>query len=67
MKPSEALVLHRAEVLRLLDAAWARNPRLFGPTARGDDTEESDLDLWIDAPPGFTLLYLAHSTSTYSR
>lgn len=58
MKPSEALALHRIEVLCILDAAGARNPRVFGSVARGEDTEESDLDLWIDAPPGFTLFDL---------
>ena len=58
MKPSEALALHRVEVLRILDAAGARNPRVFGSVVRGEDTEESDLDLWIDAPPGFTLFDL---------
>ena len=59
VKPSDALTLHRAEVLRILAEAGARNPRVFGSVARGDDTEESDLDLLIDAPPGFTLLDLA--------
>ncbi|QQX89666.1 nucleotidyltransferase domain-containing protein (plasmid) [Cupriavidus necator] len=58
MKPSEALALHRNEVLRILDAAGALNPRVFGSVARGEDTEGSDLDLWIDAPPGFTLFNL---------
>jgi predicted nucleotidyltransferase len=58
MRPSEALALHRTEVLRILDDAGVRNPRLFGSTARGDDTEDSDLDLLIDAPPGFTLFDL---------
>jgi predicted nucleotidyltransferase len=59
MKPSEALTLHRAEVLRILSEAGASNARVFGSVARGDDTDESDLDLWIDVPPGFTLLDLA--------
>lgn len=58
MKPSEALTLHRDEVLRILAAAGALNPRVFGSVARGEDTEESDLDLWIDPAPGFSLLDL---------
>jgi uncharacterized protein len=58
MRPSEALALHRAEVLRILDAAGVRDPRIFGSVAHGKDTEESDLDLWIEAPPGFSLLDL---------
>lgn len=58
MKPSVALALHRDEVLRILAAAGALNPRVFGSVARGDDTEESDLDLWIDPAPGFSLFDL---------
>lgn len=58
MKPFEALALHRTEVLRILDAAGVCNPRVFGSVAHGEDTEESDLDLWIDVPAGFTLLDL---------
>jgi predicted nucleotidyltransferase len=58
MRPSEALALHRDDVLRILDAAGVRNPRVFGSVARGEDTEDSDLDLWIEAPPGFTLFDL---------
>ncbi|WP_246279274.1 nucleotidyltransferase family protein [Paraburkholderia ultramafica] len=45
-------------MLRILDAAGVQSVRVFGSVARGEDTEESDLDLWIDAPPGFTLLDL---------
>ncbi|MBW5287879.1 nucleotidyltransferase family protein [Burkholderia gladioli] len=58
MKPSDALALHRDEVLRILDASGVGNPRVFGSVARGEDTEESDFDLWIEAPPGFSLLDL---------
>ena len=31
---------------------------VISPTARGEDTEDSDLDLLIDAPPGFSLFDL---------
>lgn len=58
LKPSEALTLHRADVLRILEAAGVRNPRVFGSVARGEDTEGSDLDLLIDTPAGFTLFDL---------
>lgn len=58
MRPSDALALHRNEVLLMLGAAGVSNPRLFGSTARGDDTDGSDLDLLIDTPPGFTLFDL---------
>lgn len=59
MKPSEALALHRAEVLRIPGEVGATNARVFGSVARGCDTDESDLGLWIEVPPGFTLLDLA--------
>jgi predicted nucleotidyltransferase len=58
MKPSEALALHRDAVLRILAAAGARNPRVFGSVARGEDTEGNDLDLWIHPAPGFSLFDL---------
>lgn len=38
VKPSEALALRRTEVLRILDAAAALNPRVFSSVARGDDS-----------------------------
>ncbi|MGH6739843.1 MAG: nucleotidyltransferase family protein, partial [Bradyrhizobium sp.] len=28
------------------------NPKVFGSAARGDDTDGSDLDLLVEAPPG---------------
>jgi predicted nucleotidyltransferase len=62
IKPSEALALHRDDVLRILAAAGALNPRVFGSVARGDDTEDSDLDLWIDPAPGFSLFDLGGLT-----
>lgn len=58
MKPSEALALHRDEVPRILAAAGALNPRVFGSVARGENTEDSDLDLWIDPALGFSLFDL---------
>lgn len=55
MRPSEALFLHRAEVLEVLSRYRVENPRVFGSVARGDDEEGSDLDLLVDNLPGFTL------------
>lgn len=34
------------------------NPRVFGSVLRGDDSEQSDLDLLVDALPGATLFDL---------
>jgi predicted nucleotidyltransferase len=36
-----------------------RNPRIFGSVTRGQDTEQSDLDILVDAPPGTSLYDLA--------
>ena len=56
MKPSSALVAHRNEVLGIVAAHHATNPRIFGSAARGTDTASSDLDLLIDPTSQTTLL-----------
>jgi predicted nucleotidyltransferase len=58
MRPSEALRTHRAEISRLVLAHQAVNPRVFGSVVHGDDGDDSDLDLLIDALPGATLFDL---------
>ena len=59
MKPSIALETHRQQVHEILSASGMRNPRIFGSTSRGDDTETSDLDILVDAPPGTSFYDLA--------
>jgi predicted nucleotidyltransferase len=49
MKPSEALRKHRQEVLEIIASHSVTNPRVFGSVSRGEDTEESDLDILVDA------------------
>lgn len=56
MKPSMTLASHRQEVRDIVQAHHAANPRVFGSSARGDDTADSDLDLLIDPTPETTLL-----------
>lgn len=56
MKPSEALQLHRNEIRRIVEQNDARNPRVFGSVAHGDDSENSDLDLLVDPVDGKTTL-----------
>ncbi len=56
MKPSLTLAAHRQEVRDIVHAHHAENPRVFGSSARGDDTTRSDLDLLIDPTPETTLL-----------
>jgi predicted nucleotidyltransferase len=58
MKPSTALVMHRARLLARLDRAPVRNPRVFGSVARGRDRDGSDLDLLVEVMPGATLFAL---------
>jgi predicted nucleotidyltransferase/DNA-binding XRE family transcriptional regulator len=39
---------HAAEVRAVIEAAGLRNPRVFGSVARGEDTEDSDIDILVD-------------------
>jgi uncharacterized protein len=47
VKPSVAFEAHRSSVRRVVEAHQARNPRVFGSIARGEDTTSSDLDLLV--------------------
>lgn len=58
MRPSEAVQANREVIRRIVEAHRARNPRVFGSTARGEDREGSDLDLLVDATEHTTLLDL---------
>ena len=51
MKPSLALQAHRDDIRRVVEAHHARNARVFGSVAHGDDTDDSDLDILIDPHP----------------
>lgn len=50
--PSSVLAEHRAEVLRLAAANRARDVRVFGSIARGEDTPDSDIDLLVSFEEG---------------
>jgi uncharacterized protein len=54
---------HSAEIRAAAEAVGARNVRVFGSVARGEETPESDVDLLVDFPAGerglFPLLRLA--------
>ena len=55
MRPSEACQKHK-EVIRLVVARHrTNNPRIFGSVLRGEDNEDSDLDLLVDATERTTL------------
>lgn len=55
MKPSLALATHREAIRRVVESHRACNARVFGSVIRGEDTEESDLDILIDPTPETTL------------
>lgn len=55
MKPSTALNAHRDEIRRVVASHRASNARVFGSVSRGEDTEDSDLDILIDPTPDTTL------------
>lgn len=57
MKPSEALLLHRDDIRRIVMENDALNPRVFGSVIHGDDTDESDLDILVDPIKGKTTLF----------
>lgn len=47
--------MHRAAIRRVVESHRARNPRIFGAVALGNDHEGSDLDILIDPTPDTTL------------
>jgi predicted nucleotidyltransferase len=52
----ESLRRHSREILEAAVRHGACNVRVFGSIARGDDREESDVDILVDIEPGRTLL-----------
>jgi predicted nucleotidyltransferase len=59
MKPSEALIAHRAELRQLVSRYGLSHPRVFGSVLSGTDTDESDLDLLVDPVESTSLLTIA--------
>jgi predicted nucleotidyltransferase len=59
MKPSDALSVHRAALRRLCRRYGFAQPRVYGSVLARTDTEESDLDLLVEARSGTTLFTLA--------
>jgi uncharacterized protein len=51
MRPSEALLLYREDIRRIVESRHARNPRVFGSVLHGEDGEGSDLDILVDPTP----------------
>jgi predicted nucleotidyltransferase len=49
------VVAHRAQLQDVLRRNGVTNARLFGSVARGDDRDDSDVDILVDFAPGTTL------------
>jgi hypothetical protein len=47
----EILSVRRNEIIAAVAREGGSNVRLFGSVARGDDDDESDIDLLVDFPP----------------
>jgi len=60
---------HRQELVEVLHQYGASNPRLFGSVARGDATENSDIDVIVDlnAGGGSVLLRLGGITEGFRQ
>jgi predicted nucleotidyltransferase len=56
MKPSELLASHRDDIRRIAESHRVRNVRVFGSVVRGEDAEDSDLDILVDPTSETTLL-----------
>ena len=54
--PIDSLHAHRQAILALATQHGARNVRVFGSVARGEDRPDSDVDLLVDVEPGRSLL-----------
>lgn len=58
MKPSTVLDQKRHAIREVAGRFRTTNPRVFGSVACGADTDDSDLDILVDALPGATLFDL---------
>jgi len=58
-RPRARLSRNLVQVQDILSSYGVTAARVFGSVARGTDTTQSDLDLLIQPPPGFTLFDLA--------
>ncbi|KGF67258.1 hypothetical protein LL06_23420 [Hoeflea sp. BAL378] len=59
MRPSEALEKHREDARAIIARYPLENPRIFGSTARQEDTEQSDLDILVRLTGDLTYFDLA--------
>ncbi len=67
MRPSEVLPQHREAIRQLVLEAGMANPRVFGSVARGEDREDSDLDILVDPAPRASLLTMVRLQSQLEK
>jgi len=58
MTNTERLSENRQEILSLAQHYGAKNVRVFGPVARGEDDEQSDIDFLVEMEPTRSLFDL---------
>jgi uncharacterized protein len=58
MKPSQIFKDRRSDIIAIANKYPVGNVRVFGSALFGNDKEDSDLDLLVDALPGATLFDL---------
>ena len=58
MTTEQLVQSRREEILRIAAGHGARNVRVFGSVARGEASEESDIDFLVEMEPGRSLLDL---------
>jgi predicted nucleotidyltransferase len=58
MPTFEEVIARREEVLRLAELYRTTNVRIFGSVARGEATDQSDIDFLITPKPGCSLFDL---------
>ena len=51
---------HRDEIAAAVQRHHGRSIAIFGSVARGEDTDESDIDFLVDFKPGSSLFDLLH-------
>lgn len=56
MDMREVLENKRIEILQIASSHGARNVRIFGSVARGEDGDSSDVDFLVEFEPGTSLL-----------
>jgi hypothetical protein len=56
MRRYDSLISRREQILAIAARHGARNVRVFGSVARGEDGPESDVDLLVEFEPGRGLL-----------